>query len=263
MRGSGVLITRPHPQSSGISALVSASGGVPYAFPCLEISLRPAVELHAELSQMSTNDLLIFVSANAVRGVFQDIKPGLREKLGQVQIAVVGKSTQAALQEEHISVAVVPEQKQQNTEGLLQHPLLSQLLQRRAFIVRGQSGREALREELTRRGATVTYIEAYTRSMPAVYDRGVIIEALKANQIQFVMLTSFSTFENLRLMLGQQADSLLQSTQLVVPGERIARKIRQGYSFTVHEADNASDESMLYALKRQGLPSGYQSPGQD
>ncbi|MCP4011360.1 MAG: uroporphyrinogen-III synthase [Proteobacteria bacterium] len=249
LNGAGILITRPIEQCEGIAALVNAHGGTPYVVPCLEITLSPVTELRASLSRIQSGDVLIFVSANAVRGVFQNVSDALRYHLASAQIAAVGERTQAALAAENLFVAISPDSKHQNSEGLLQHPLLQDLTGRHVFIVRGQCGRETLRETLVERGAKLEYIQAYTRAIPLNYDRISLVKKFRAEQIHYVMLTSFAAFENLVQMLGPGADSMLKRVQLVVPGTRVAQKIRERYSFPLREARNASDKEMLTATK--------------
>jgi len=252
--GAGVLITRPLEQSIGMEAMVTTRGGVAYVFPSLEINLADTDTLHASLDRVQAGDVLIFVSTNAVRGVFHEVGEELRHNLASALIAAVGERTQAALAAENLFVAIAPKRKQQNSEGLLHHPLLQDLAGRHVYIVRGQTGREILRETLIERGAQLEYVQAYSRNIPRSYNNASVIKALNTGRIQFVMLTSFAAFENLRLMLGSEADTLLKNTQLVVPGKRIAQKIRDLYPFLIHEADNASDKEMLGALSGVSWP---------
>ena len=248
LNGAGVLITRPIELSAGIESLVLQQGGVPHLFPTLEIRLSPADELQPHLARIGAGDILIFVSTNAVRGVFRTIGKELHQRLTSAQLAAVGDRTQAALADEGMFVAITPGAHQQNTEGLLQHPLLQELHGNRVFIVRAQSGRQTLGDELMRRGARLEYIQAYQRRIPLDYDVRPVIRALETGRIQCVMLTSHDAFENLSRMLGERACSLLKGTQLLVPSQRIADKILTRDTFSVSVANNASDEEMLLAL---------------
>ena len=249
LNGTGVLITRPLAQSGGMQGLVTSHGGVAYVFPSLEITLRPYHELKADLARVRADDVLIFVSTNAVNGVFHEIDDALRRQLASVQIAAVGERTQAALEAENQIVTISPEQGHQHSEGLLRHPLLQDIAGRHVYIVRGQSGREILRDTLLERDAKLDNIQAYTRHIPRIYDSAPIVSAFKSGQIQTVMLTSFAVFENLVQMLGHDADSCLKHAHLVVPGKRIEQKIRAGYPFSIRVAKNASDQEMLAATK--------------
>jgi uroporphyrinogen-III synthase len=248
LQGAGVLITRPLVPSAGMAALVNAHQGEAYIFPSLEITLRPFDELQSSLARVRAGDVLIFVSINAVTGVFNEISDTLRYQLASAQIAAIGERTQVALEAENLFVAISPEHDHQDSEGLLHHPLLQDLAGRHVYIVRGQSGRETLRETLLERGAQLDYISAYACSIPREYDCTLVVEAFAAGQIQYVMLTSFAAFENLYQMLGSAANSILESAQLVVPGARVAQKIRDAYPFSVSVANNASNKEMLAAI---------------
>ena len=249
LNGAGVLITRPLAQSGGMQRLVNSHGGVAYVFPSLEITWRSFNELQRDLACINAGDVMIFVSANAVSGVFHEINDTLRRQLASVQIAAVGERTQAALEAESLIVAISPEPGHQHSEGLLRHPLLQDLTGRHAYIVRGQSGREILHDTLLERGAKLDYIQVYTRHIPRDYDARRVINALHSGEIQYVMLTSFAAFENLYQMLGDDAESCLKRAQLVVPGARVAQKVAACYPFSAKMAANASDTEMLAALK--------------
>jgi uroporphyrinogen-III synthase len=249
LNGAGVLITRPLAQSGGMQRLVNLHGGVAYVFPSLEITLRPFSELRAELAHVCAGDILIFVSINAVSGVYHEIDGVLRRQLAGAQFAAVGERTMAALEAENQSVAISSEQGHQHSEGLLRHPLLQELEGRHVYIVRGQSGREILHDTLLGRGANLNYLQAYTRHIPRDYDSTRVINALSSGEIQYVMLTSFAAFENLYRMLGDAAETCLMQAQLVVPGARVVQKIAASYPFLVKMAKNASDREMLVAVK--------------
>ena len=228
--------------------MVKSRGGVPYVFPCLKINLSSAAEMQNKLARINAGDVVIFVSVNAVRGVFAGIGEALRQRLSLAQTAAVGQRTQAALLAENVPVSIFPEAEEQNSEGLLCHPLLQDMTGRQVYIVRGQSGRETLREVLLQRGAKLEYIQAYSRSVPHDGDIDSLLVAFRSGRIQTVMLNSFAAFENLLQMLGAEADDVLQRVQLVVPGARVADKIRAICSYSVSEAKNASDREMLAAV---------------
>lgn len=246
--GAGVLITRPVEQAAGIDALVSASGGEPCLFPTLEITLSPRQQLDEDLARVQAGDILIFVSTNAVMGVFDNINPALYQQLKSAEIAAIGERTQAALEEEGMFVAIAPERRHQDSEGLLDHPLMRDLRGRHVYIVRAQDGRPTLGEALRARGAQLAYVQAYRRTLPADYDSAPVLAALQTGRIQFVLLTSFEAYQNLLTMLGDQATHLLLSTELIVPSERVASKIVAQHPLAVTVAGGASDEAMLSAM---------------
>lgn len=264
LKDRGVLITRAAAQSAALCEAVEAQGGRAYAFPTLEIQLTPAAQIQTMLGRIQAGDTLIFVSMNAVRGALKHATPLLRKRISACRIAAVGARSCQALQAQGLDVEIQAAADQQNSEGLLRHPglqkhsllqkqtlqgLQKQTLQeskkRRVWILRGQSGRELLGDTLRQRGAEVRYIQAYRRSVPTEYDAKPVLAALQSKQIQLVLLTSYAVFSNLLLMLGEHAVSLLQTTQLIVPGQRVADNIQSEYDFNIGIADNASDQAML------------------
>lgn len=248
---TGVLITRPAAQAEGICSAVEKAGLKPWLFPALEISLNSAERINSALRGVKAGDILVFVSPNSVAGVFNVIEDDLRQQLRSAQLAAVGRRTQAALEDEGLFVAIAPDKKHQNSEGLLQHELLQDLDARHVFIVRGQVGREILKEKLIERGAHPEYIQAYTRTIPSQFDATQVIAGLDTGEIGWVMLTSYEAFENLREMLGEGADARLAQIELIVAGARIARKIGAACpGLKLHEAEGASDQAMLEALER-------------
>lgn len=244
-----MLITRPLAQIAVLKELVEARQGVAYVFSTLEIRYASADSLKPQLEAIKAGNILVFVSMNAVEGVFRNIDDKLRQRLSHTKIAAVGKRTLAALEKYNMPVAIAPDAGQQHSEGLLQHPLLENIADQSIIIVRAQSGREYLRNSLLERGGKVGYISAYHRDIPAQYDVEPIIKALKASQIQIVLATSYAAFANLKSMIGASSMRVLKdlfaNTEIIVPSERIAEKIRETSSLSVHVAENASDSAML------------------
>ena len=98
LAGLSVLVTRPAHQSEPLCDLIAAAHGRPIRFPALEIR-GPTDKLAArrELEGARRADLLLFVSANAVRYAF----PLLPDQLPlDVAIGAVGRATAQALAED-------------------------------------------------------------------------------------------------------------------------------------------------------------------
>jgi len=245
LRNKGILITRASGQLVALQASVEALGGEAFVFPVLEIDFTPAEQLQHSLVGINAKDLLIFVSMNAVYGVFRQDTASLNPDIFKASIAAVGTRTQKALLDAGLEVDIQSLDDQQNSEGLLQHPALQEMSGRRVFIIRAQSGRDTLKQVLTARGASVHYIQAYQRGMPPEFDASAIIQALSDKAINVVLLTSHDAFLNLMQMLGKQANELLRQTSLIVPSKRVADQIRCAYPFSVRVAENASDAAML------------------
>lgn len=246
----GILITRAADQTGPLKAVAEAMGYLAYLFPVLDINFVPSAQLHRSLEEIKAEDLLVFVSMNAVHGVFNQDGAALNPLIAKAMIVAVGARTRQALLDAGLEVSVQAPNDQQNTEGLLQHPALQNMSGRRVFIIRAQSGRDTLKRVLTERGASVHYIQAYQRGMPLNFDASATLEALSNKAIDVVLLTSYDGFQNLMKMLGAPAEKLLQQVCLIVPSARVAEKILSAYPFDVRVAGNASDEEMLACVER-------------
>jgi uroporphyrinogen-III synthase len=238
--GATVLVTRPAEQAGPLCARIEALGGEALRFPT--IAIEPLVASPAEPC-----DLVVFVSVNAVAHGKQ-----LLPALGPVRVAAIGKATAAALREAGIAVDYVPEAGF-TSEDLLAHPDLRLTAGMRALIIRGDGGRELLRETFGARGLDVQVREVYRRVRPPVAPAA--LTALEARwaegEIDIVTLTSVVTFEHLRAMLSEHGRDMLQTTPVLVVSQRIATAVRAaGHRGDVIVAPAADETSIIGALER-------------
>lgn len=226
------------------------AGAHPIGFPVIDI--RPP--LHTEnlmdrLARVAQYDMLIFISANAVRYGLQTIAEA-GGMIGQ-SVSAIGKSTAAALREQGIQVTLEPESGF-NTEALLADTAFDAdaIRGKKVLIVRGQGGRELLADSLRSRGAEVDYAEVYRRCRPAVDDTEVH-RLWQNGQIQIVTVTSNEALKNLYDMLTIDTRSYLLNTPLVVPGPRAAElALQSGFRAEILTAANATDQAMLDAIRQ-------------
>lgn len=239
-----MLVTRPAHQSDGLCDLIQAARGRPVRFPALEI--RGPVDKHAArkaLAGAGRADLLIFVSANAVRYAF----PLLPDQLPlDIEIAAVGTATAEALRETGLDPTLVPERM--DSEGLLALPALDAVRGKSVYILRGNGGRELLADTLRERGADVHPVEVYRRQLP---ERPVGVANLLRGWPQLaqaVTATSNAILDNLFALLGEQGAPLLRATPLVVVSQRMAEHAVARGCEAVHVAASARDEDLLATL---------------
>src|SRR5262249_46341080 len=131
------------------------------------------------------------------------------------------------------------------------HPDLRLDGMQRVLIVRGEGGRELLREAFEARAIHVDVIEVYRRTVPH-YQPEVIAELEQRwaeGDVHVVTATSFDALKHLATLLGPTGRSLLGRTPIVVASERI-RELAQaeqiGREFI--PADGADDSSIIGAL---------------
>ncbi|MEO8740026.1 MAG: uroporphyrinogen-III synthase [Casimicrobiaceae bacterium] len=219
--GAGILITRPARQAAGFAQQIAAIGGMPLVFPAIVI-LPPGDRRALDVAQhrLASYDFAVFVSANAVEyGV------GDRQAWpGQLRVFAPGPGTAAALAAAGILDVRVPATTM-DSEGLLALPELAAVSGKRVLILRGSGGRQLLGSTLTARGASVDYVECYTRAKPVAGAAG-LEEALRERRVDATTLTSSEGLDNLWEVLGADARARFAATPAFVPHPRIAERAR-------------------------------------
>lgn len=233
-----VLVTRPAPQAAVLCEEIGRQGGSAIAFPAVEIVAQPA-------GIASGHDLIIFASVNAVaHGVH------LIEKSPTARVAAIGRATAAALAQTSLRADIVPEAGF-DSEALLAHPDLTLASGARVLIVRGNGGRELMRDTFTARGMIVETREVYQRVRPTIEPatRDALEARWESEGIDVVTATSIETLHNLMAMLSDRGRALLAKTALLVASRRIAEAAQAaGLNGMLLVANGADDASMIGAL---------------
>lgn len=214
--GIGVLVTRPAAQADGLCAAIEAAGGNAVRFPVVRIEPRDASDVRAELRALPAPDIVIFVSANAVRHGASMLAAC------QADFAAIGRATATALADMNLDVAIDPGIGF-TSEALLEHESLADVQGKHILIVRGEAGRPLLGDTLRQRGAVVDYLAVYRRSpsAPSAGDIRATGELWSSGGIHCVSVMSVATFESLLAVLPAALRDLLQNTPLVAPGARV------------------------------------------
>ena len=243
LAGLNVLVTRPAEQASVLAEAIQQARGRPIRFPALEI-LGPEDkhQVSKTLADLSVFDLLIFVSANAVRYAFPLMPDNIPLEL---PIAAIGNRTASALEEVGLSPTLQPT-TDFSSEGLLALPPLACVQDKNILIVRGNGGRETLKTTLQQRGAQVRYVEVYRRQLPQRNPENLLQNW--AQMVDVVTVSSQQTLRNLFTLLGTPGLSLLQQTPLLVVSERIAQYAAEQGCEVIYVAASALDADILSTL---------------
>lgn len=240
LTGLSVLVTRPLPQAQELANGIAKFGGDPIVFPSISIQALSA-------TAPEPHDLLIFASVHAV-----EFGAPLIQKTPGTRIAAIGKATAAALAAVNLPADIVPDASF-TSEALLAEPNLQLAAGQRALIVRGEGGRELLRETLTAQGLIVNVLEVYRRVQPAVSPATLAaLEQRWAEEgIDAVTATSLATFTHLLAMLSERGCELLKGTPLLAPSRRIIdAAIALGWNAEALLTPSADDAAILGTLAR-------------
>lgn len=238
------MLTRPTTKNNQLAAILTAQKFDVACCPMLEIAPVPAPSLSNQLKQLRANDIVIAVSAHALKFA----KELVEQWPSSITYYAIGQATACAMQELAIS-AISPVEPL--TESLLELPSLQSLGGRRILILRGVGGRELLAQQLRQRGANVEYCELYQRR-PIEYDPIILLQDWKKQNVKTIVVTSGEILKNLLILVGTLDKQWLTSCNLVVPSARVARLASEmGFNrcFIAAGADSAAVSQTLMKIQ--------------
>lgn len=244
LHGRTVVITRPAGTGSSLAREVRRRGGMPVLLPGLSLHAadqpaRSADALHAALG----DDLLVFTSPAAVRFAAR-----LMPLRTQATVFAVGQGTARALRRHGVKAPLAPTLRQ-DSEGLLDHPLLGELHGRGVALIGAPGGRGVLRATLLDRGARLREVHVYQRGMPRWQARHFdALTHLAADAC--VLLSSAEALGNLQQGLPADAWARLRGLVAVASSERLAEAARGAGFSRVRVATSALSTDLLAAAAR-------------
>jgi uroporphyrinogen-III synthase len=248
-----VLNTRPAKQAFNLSKLLQENDFKVIELPLIEIKENLSEQVLPQCNrQIKQADLLIFISANAVIFYFKYFVVA-----DTTQVAVIGKSTAKVFAEYAARSADIIPEKGSDSENLLQHPELNQLiLQQKGkcniLIVRGQGGREYLAQQLRLKQVQVDYLEVYKRICPIYKDT--YLDDLWHNiwynkAIGFMIITSVQSLDNLlQITKKWEKKQILRSDMLVIHNNIREKALNYGFCGEILVSKNASNQAILQIL---------------
>ncbi len=252
LKDKWIVVTRPAHQAGQLCNKLKKAGAGVILFPLIEISPPQDLALaKQQLSHLTDYDLIIFISPNAVE---ECLKWADAKTLQTLNIASVGAKTTATLLKHDIRVTISP-QKNYNSEALLALPEIQQLglttqgKPHKIAILRGESGREFLKDSLEKQGCRVEYIELYKRTCPQKSLQQLTDKA-QQKQLDMIVMTSGSSIEHLFALQTQNNSSWLINAPLLVGSERMKQLVLKTTSHrgTLLSTQNPSDDNVFEEL---------------
>ena len=248
-----VLVTRPAKFSEGLCQKIQQLGAYPESFPVIEFKpTAEALALQTVINKLNTFDIAIFASRASVEFSIPQIMlrwPNPSEL--NVVWAAIGPGTRDALLQGGIKSVILPKAPPYESESLLDLEVFQSVVGKKILIVRGNGGREFLRDTLKKRGAEVEVIQAYRRVLPTV-DMVERLTRWHKAPIDVIVTTSAECLQNLLTLVGTQDNQLLKDTPLIVVGLRmleLANKLDFKRPILASGADDASILEALTILK--------------
>ena len=241
-----VVLTRPEGNNAALELRLGELGWDVLIQPILQIQALSDEE-SPPLQPLGQGDLLLFISANAVRMGLPRFAAQLNElpRDALPTFLGVGAATAAAISEFGFA-AVTPERP--DSEGLLALPELQDVAARRVVIVKGHGGRQILADVLGERGANVEEFVCYRREAVPI-DAGEFCWRLCEREQVVFQANSGETLDLLTDLLGRGGQPNLLDSPVILPSERVAERAAELGWGQVIRADNAGDDAFIAALK--------------
>lgn len=242
LAGTRVAITRPAGTGSALARQVSASGGVALLLPGSSLRGPPDRDAaRAALQAALACDWTIFTSPAAVRFAQRLSAPRRR-----CQALAPGAGTLRALQRAGFIAAAAP--AREDSEGLLDLPVLRKVAARRIGIVGAAGGRGLLDRELGRRGAQVVHAHVYQRVPARLDHRHAGALERGAGMPLYVLLSSAEALANILATLPGPAVGLLLAGTATVSSARLAEAARNAGFARVVRAVSPHADALLAAV---------------
>lgn len=200
LAGKRVVVTRARAQAAALCDRLAGLGACPIVLPTIEIApLDDYDALDRAIRDLSQYQWVVFTSVNGVEFFWQRLALAGEGRLPRLQIAAIGPATARALEERGVRPALVPDEYV--AEALA--AAIGDAAGQRVLLPRAELAREALADELGRRGAIVHEVPAY-QTLPAALDLRGLAELRRG--VDAVTFTSSSTVRNfVALVSGQDS----------------------------------------------------------
>jgi uroporphyrinogen-III synthase len=244
LHGRVVVITRPAGTAAALARQVRRLGGVPLLLPGMALrGVADEALARNGLQAALTSDVLIFTSPAAVR--FAAALAPLRTA---ATVLAIGQGTARALRRHGVRTPLTP--PRQDSEGLLDHPALHRLHDRRVGLIGASGGRGVLREQLAGRAAQLHEVHVYRRVRPRL-DRRHVEALLQLPVSARVLLSSAEALQNLQRLLPSPAWGRLCAATAVVSSERLAAAARHAGFSRITLASSALSADLLVTAMRE------------
>ena len=237
------LITRPAGKADNLLASLDHDG-IAYLYQPLITTAQVSLKTQ-DIQLLQQADAIIFVSVSAVSCLQSQVEASLLT----APLFAVGQTTAMVLQRWLTREVIVPED--QRSEGLLQLPQLQQVTGKTVAVVRGNAGRELIKQGLVARGATVRYVQSYKR-LPLPLDGALLCQQWQLAGIRCIVATSNEILQQLFSLVPAANQYWLQQCDWILVSPRMQDSaLALGIApENITLAVNANDSALLAAISQ-------------
>jgi uroporphyrinogen-III synthase len=238
-----IVVTRAAEQSGDLVRTLEERGAEVLLLPLVRFALpEDCAALDEQLRRLGTFDAVLFLSANAVRYVFERCRAlGIAYVADHAPrwVAAVGPATARAVRDENVRVDYIASE---HTGEALARELTGAIAGRSIFLPRSDHGNEAVSRALQKAGASVTEVIAYTTAMPEAIDSAIVDEIRRA-EVDVVIFASPSAVENFAMFCGaEELAKVAQRISFAAIGPTTAQALRDaGLPVTIEAAESSAE----------------------
>jgi uroporphyrinogen III methyltransferase / synthase len=252
LAGKRIVATRAPEQAGELVRELNARGAEVLLFPMVRFAPpEDWAPLDKALQQLNDFDAVIFLSANAVRYVFERCRY-LGVKFGGGErplpfVAAIGPTSERALVEEGSRADYVGRDR---TGESLAKELAPRVQNGAVLLPRSDRGNEAVSVALRKLGAHVTEVTAYRTALPEKIDAAAA-DRIKRGDVDVIMFASPSAVQNFVVALGgEDAARIAKIVSFAAIGPTTAQSLRDANLPVTIQAAESSAQGLAEALAR-------------
>lgn len=243
LHGLRVINTRPSVRAEALTQALKEAGAEVLSLPLLEtIALSPDEYIKDCVLNLDSYDAVFVASPTAAQLGMSLLADYWPQWPVNMQWFAVGQATADVLRSYGLE-PIVP--AQETSEGLLQLNALQQLAQgARLLVLRGEGGRNLVRDSLQQQGVKVDYINLYRRQLPQNSQQHWL--SIRSQQPHVVILSSGETLNHWCELALEQAKTMIA----LVVSPRLAHLATQKGIQTVLVADSMKPKDIILTLNQ-------------
>ena len=196
------------------------------SFPLTEIHpLNNYQIFDGVIENIKTYQHIIFISTNAVHFFLERVKKLSLQIPKNLIFSSIGPTTKLLLQKK-LSVDVHSPIKTFDSEHLLKEKIYNNVEGQKILIIRGEGGRETLKNALEEKGAIVNYGECYVRKYVDI-DLNQLKNDLVNYHHQFFLFSSTNSAKHFIHQLSKVDSSWLQNIKIIVNHKKIGQLLNK------------------------------------
>jgi len=241
-----LISTRPYEKNMVLLKELEGTNISLLNYPLTKIEpLKDYAKFDSLLNNLKNYQHIIFISTNAVHFFVERFKSLVIKLPDHIIFSSIGPTTQKALENE-FNINVYCPEKTYDSKHLIKNKIFNNIQNKKVLIIRGEGGREVLKDMLEKKGSEVHYGECYIRNYVPINLNKLQNEAKSYNSI-FLIISSYESAKYFLTQNNAHNWDWLQSVNIIVNHSRIKDALSL-ISKNIVVTNNLSKDSLLHLI---------------